>query len=338
MKILIVDYLSYAGHKRFNKIHIDALSSLNHELFFVGKKEQFPPYCQSKVVCEPPEFFFKTFPVQGLSSRIQNFLCLKWIYKRINEKDYDLIIFPTYDIVSLFFSPFKQKCFVINHNNIGQLDSKVKLWMTRHLSSFVSHITLDLSSKKRLQQLVTDASVFMVPHGYDRPSSDIERPKWLDSRNFLFCPVNRNFDHMEVEKLISNTGFRDSLTIHKACLYLKNYDVTNDTIIKSIPSNIPQKEYDYLIQNAKAVILPYNHSFCYRVSGIFFECIAANTFIVAPNIDSFNQYGDQYVYLYNDENDFSKCVSAAFGFVKNKRDMSRFDPTGYWKDVLSSLN
>lgn len=340
MKILVVDYLSYPGHKRFNKIHIDALEGLGHDLFFVGKKDQFPNYCEPRLLCVPPERFFKTLPFQSVSSRLQNIFCLKWIYSQIQEHDYDLILFPTYDIVSLFFSPFKNKCLVINHNNVSQLNNRIKAWLTRHLPSSVSHITLDSLSQKRLQEVIPNAKVYMIPHGFDKPSNNISKPEWLDCDTYFFCPVNRNFNQEDVNKLFQNSLLQEVLKKAGSCIYIKNFSgIVNSSVLKIIPSNVPQKEYDYMIQNAKGVILSYNSSFRYRVSGIFFECIAANTTVIVPDNESFKQYSDLNVVYYSEsESDsFVNSIRNVLNMSPSQYDLSRVEPRNYWRTAISNL-
>lgn len=338
MKILIVDYLSYPGHKRFNKIHIDALEGLGHDLFFVGKKDQFPDSCEPRLLCIPPDIFFKSLPLQSLSSRIQNILCLKWVYSHVHEEDFDLILFPTYDIVSLFFSPFKNKCLVINHNNVSQLNSRIKAWMTRHLPLSVSHITLDSLSQKRLQEVIPNAKVYMIPHGFDKPSNNISKPVWLDCDTYFFCPVNRNFNQEDVNKLFQNSLLHEVLKKARSCIYIKDFSgIENNSVLKIIPSNVPQKEYDYMIQKAKAVILPYNSSFRYRVSGIFFECVAANTTVIVSDIESFKQYSDLNVLYYSDIESFVSCIRKVLSMSPSLYDLTRVEPQNYWRTVISDL-
>lgn len=338
MRILIVDYLSFSGHKRFNKIHIEALAGLGHELFFVGREGQFPESPNTHFLCSPPERFFKVLPLQSISSRIQNILCLRWIYAHVKENQYDVVLFPTYDIMSLFFSPFKSSCIVINHNNIGQLDSRIKAWMTRHLPKRIIHVALDSVSKERLESVVPEAKVYMVPHGYDEPSHHTERPQWLqDDKRFLFCPINRNFDLEEVNELFTDSRLSQVLKDNNCCLYVKNCGIAGNSMLKFIPASVPQKEYDYLIQNAQSVILPYSNSFRYRVSGIFFECLAANTSVIVPEIDAFTQFRDFNVSVYSDAKAFVECVESVLNNNYAECDLSRLRPSQYWASVLSDL-
>lgn len=338
MKILVVDYLSYPGHKRFNKIHIDALEKLGHDLFFVGKKDQFPDYCQPRLLCVPPERFFKTLPFQSVSSRLQNIFCLKWIYSQILEHDYDLILFPTYDIVSLFFSPFKSKCLVINHNNVSQLNSRVKVWLTRHLSPMVNHVTLDSLSQNRLLEIAPKAKVFMIPHGFDSPTCDTSKPAWLDCGCFFFCPVNRNFNSEDIKTIFQDSSLEKVLAENGCRIYIKNFcGLEESFVLRTIPTNVPQKEYDYMIQNAKAVILPYSSSFRYRVSGIFFECVAANTTVIVPNIESFKQYSNFNVVYYSDAETFVRGIRNVLNMSPSQYDLSKVEPLNYWRTAISQI-
>lgn len=124
MKLLLIDYVSYSGHRNFNKIHIDVLHKLGHEVYLAGRKNQFDniELCEKNVVMEIPEMLFKELPVSSITFRLQGIFALLWTKRHIKWSDYDAVIILTYDILSFFVFRIKQKPYsstIIMFHNYG---------------------------------------------------------------------------------------------------------------------------------------------------------------------------------------------------------------------------
>ncbi len=337
MKILVIDYLSYVGHKRFNKIHFDAINRCGDELAFVGRYGQFENIPEANVVLTIPEWFYKSRFFPSVSYRLQMILCLWWIRFKVAPSQYDLILFPTYEVLTYLFSPFKGRQVAINHQNVGLLSNFVKRWATKILPSSIIHIALDKMTSNKLKEILPKCQVFYVPHGFEEPSSNIKRPKWVTADSFFFCPVNRNFDLNVLKSVITNSELKVFLKDYNVDFVLRDIDGLNypERFVK-LSANTPQQEYDYLIQNAKAVILPYDKYFVYRTSGIFFECIATDTPVIVPRMDSFIQYEDFNVWFYSNIEELIDNIKDCY-FTKERKVVEKecFSPYNYWISVLN---
>lgn len=129
MKILIIDYLSPSGHKNFDSIHIKSLLDIGHSLHLVGRRGQYPRFVGSEGVqiTQIPEKYYCVCSLPSFTERFQGIRILCWIKKYIPLDNYNQIIFLSYDILSLFCFKTSVKVFLVDHNNVDQFDSKVKL-------------------------------------------------------------------------------------------------------------------------------------------------------------------------------------------------------------------
>ncbi len=343
MKLLLLDYISYPGHQNFNKIHIEALLKSGHELDLLGRKEQFNNIEQhSRIkISEIPDCFFKQYPFPAISFRIKGIITLRWVKRHVHWEDYDAVIVLTYDILSLFSFYIKQPTYLINHNNVQQLWSRVKLYFTRNLPHNYIHIALNIDMENRLKELLPHRYVYHVPHGICSPSSNVVRPHFFKSDSiFLFCPINRNFDSSFVTSVFESDELIDYLSKKNLPLYVKvSLGIRcNHPLIRLVPSDINAKEYNYMVQQAAVVILPYNNDFKYRCSGIFFECVASNTPIVTTKLDSMAIYKqDVNMKMFSNAVELINAIDFYLNNNRSSNNLNAFNPKLYWDIVLRSV-
>ena len=78
-----------------------------------------------------------------------------------------------------------------------------------------------------------------------------------------------------------------------------------------------------MMKEALAVFLPYNSSdFQYRCSGIFFECVAFSSHIIASELPSMNMYKNNVDISYvADINSFVKAIEYSLNSNKHECDL-----------------
>ncbi len=342
MRILIVDYLSVKGHRVFNKIHIECLINLGNSVDLIGRKGQFENIDCNKLSRETiiPEKYFRNYPMPILTSRLTAIASLLWIKKSIKYEKYDLVIFITYDIASLFCLRIKGNVVLINHNNVWLLKKKINIFLTKLLPSNYLHIVLNEEMQNRLRILIPKAKVFVIPHGFLEPSRNILRPPFImENERFIFCPVNAHYNRKLLFDLCKNKDINCYLKRNSISFYIKK-KIINESKGKVfvIDNRLEDCEYDYMIQKAVAVVLPYGPDFRYRCSGILYEAIASDTPIIASGIPSLLLYKNSVnVRFFNNAESFINCLddilTGSF-FSINKNSLL---PQKYWSAFLSSL-
>lgn len=345
MNILVIDYLSPEGHKNFDQIHIKALLELGHNLHLVGKRNQFVAFeNQDEIkITSFPQWVFKTLPFKPLSERAMGVIRLKWLFGHLEEKKYDVIILLSYDVLSLFLFKFKKKLFLINHNNTSQIyESRIKLFLTKHLPTNYIHIALNETMKEGLETILPQKKVVYVPHGYAEKSAKEEKPFFIkEGERFIFCPVNNNYDKELLSKVLNSNAVRDYLIKENLVLYVKKnieYSGGSEPILR-ITSYLTTEEYNYMLNNALAVILPYGQLFKYRCSGIFFECMAKETPIVATKIPDMIAYSDNAkIIFFDDEKSFVEALSNLKEIVQKVVNKELYQPKNYWKSIINETD
>lgn len=342
MNILVIDYLSYSGHRNFNRIHLGVLLNMGHTLTLVGKKGHFDEYGgDSKVKVYYPTQLDNVTPKD---SHFKNIINLLKIRNKVGISNYDAILFPTYDVASLFVFRSNKPTYIIDHNTVGMLNEtlfgRIRMFLNKTLPSNYYHVCLNKSMEGRLLQLDSNHIIYHVPHGICPPSMKLEKPAMLeDKERFVICPVNRNYDAYFVQAIFESPELSEYLETHNVKLVLKkeipcNSDCKN---IIRIEGNISKEQYDYLIQNAEAVILPYGQRFKYRCSGIFFECMSRKTPVIATDIEELRQYEDTSdLYFFNNVKELLEGITQCH--LKGARDFDYeiYNPNRYWEYILAS--
>ena len=342
MKLLLIDYISFLGHRNFNKIHIEALQSIGHELTLLGKKGQFDNITinENMKVLEMPKRYFRKYPYPAVSFRLQGIGALLWVKTHTRLKEYDAIIILTYDILSLFVFRTSVPVYLIDHNNVSQLWSKLKLSLTRCLPANYMHIALNRDMEKRLQELLPRKHVFHIPHGLCPPSTDMKKPSFVsENERYLFCPVNRNYDASFIKFVFESPLLGTYLRDNNLKLYIKDQlGLKCNEVIEIVPQNMEIKQYNYMLQHAMAVLLPYGKDFKYRCSGIFFECVSRNTPVITTRLDSMAEYENEVeMKMFST---VQELISSIDSFQKTRNRivcLEKFEPMKYWDICLSAL-
>jgi len=342
MNILFIDYRSIKAHQNFNKIHIDVLIRQGHVLTLLGKKGQYDniydtPQLSKKVI---PDVFFKKFPLAQISERLREIICLFWIMKKFNLSSFDLIIIPTYDILSFFLFRIKNKTLIINHNNVSQLDNKVKLWLTKTLPRHYIHIALNTRMREQLIKLLPGMRVYYIPHGILNSEINERVPSFINKGvPFLFCPINSNFDFPFLQRIISSEELDKYLKCTGQILYVKkSIGLTTNSSNIIHTSSISDLDYNYMLSHAKTVLLPYGREFKYRCSGILFECVNFNVPVLATDIEDMVIYKDVVnITFFNDVSSLIDGLEKISQTSSPQRDNSSLYPDKYWEEIIKNV-
>lgn len=339
-KVLVIDYMSPSGHKNFDKIHVESLLELNCNLKIVGKRGHFTDISnkQNIEICELPNWCCSRIKyLKPLFVRIQSILALLYIRAKYAQNDYDYTIFLCYDILSIFFYRTVSNVILIDHNNVGQLKNKVKLFLTKNYPDY-AHIALNKQMCQKLRDLLPEHNVFYIPHGLVPAFTNTHiSEKYANSENFLFCPVNQNFDQKKIASLFNNDFLLDYLKEKNLVLYVKFFvGIREDRKeIQVISERLSEEDYKYLIKNSLAVILPYTEEFKYRCSGIMFECVANDTTLICytnPAISIFN--GEIDMYEFETSLQLVDCINARLNNGRKFYNKEFLNPTSYWRDFF----
>ena len=333
--------MSPKGHENYDLIQINSLLSLGSHVTLVGRTGHFDsvPRNNNVEVKELPEWCFRKFcHLKPLCYRLQEILTLLYISYKFSPKKYDWTILLCYDILSTFFFRTKSKVILIDHNNVGQLDNRLKLLLTKIYPDY-AHIALNRQMLTRLQELLPNHKVRYIPHGLVPSFTDkLSSEKYASTESFVFCPVNQNFDRVKVSSLFNSNKFLDYLNSQNIVFYVKYFEGIREDRkeMQVIKDRINDDDYKYLIKNSIAVILPYTEEFRYRCSGILFECVANDTTVICMSNPATSIYKDVIdMYEFENAKKLIECIEQRIDNGKRICDKNLLSPTSYWKDFLN---
>ena len=294
MKILFFDSLFPRGHININSNYINLLQS-KIEMFICARKGWFE--CNVNVKYVDANWFYPSeVKCSNFIYRLRVFLnCIK-LRKIIEEVKPDIVYVASYDIVSFFLAfPFlyfcRNKIILQEHNNVDQLDNRVKSLLYSFYKNKLNHFVLEDYIKERLIQLnVKGHLIHVVPHPLPK-AADFEQ----DTERLIVGLSNSNDEGIvsNVFKEYQNTNFLKDLK-YKLVIKAKKLSY-NDEYLKIFNGWITKEEYTNYSKNSSFYIIPFStKGYSYRVSAVLLEAISNGKFILASNFLLAKFYANKY--------------------------------------------
>lgn len=335
MKVLVIDYLSPKGHEGWFKLQIDSLLSLGHNVKCVFKDgfNENVGLPKDIILFQIPSSYYTTN--KGLKYRFESLRILRYIKKRVKEEEWDIIIFSSYETLSLGVYPIFKSAFIINHNNLSDLgDSKLKALLFRKLSVRFHQIAFNKVIACEIEN-ISGSKAFVVHHGlldisYNN-SEDIFEKYDLEPQKYLISPTKTPGDMNELVMMnlcnsdVFNSYLKDSgmKMLIRRPIYIDAQYESNYVLVSGFLSN---NDYYTLLSNCYALILCLDEKkFCYRLSGALFESMKLNF----PIFIYYNKTFDAYSKYRNGNLMFTKPEELINELV-NMHDSP-------WKDTISEI-
>ena len=351
MKALVVELRDVYGHQVFDKIHYNAIASCGVDILLASKRGYFDylkndSKYKDSVSFNIPSFLYLKYKnrlITQIMTRVLDILKLlyiRWVAKKCNP---DCIIFLEYDIMSFFTFRTTKPVILINHTNVDELTSNVKLFLTKHLPNQYIHVNLNENIEKRMKELLPHVVSVVIPHGFITIQNTLKIGSKLYSLYggyCIFCPLSSSYDKKLLDDILTSSKVNDYLESNRIIILIKgsNYIVPRNNHIVKLPDYIDSDLYRDIMSNSKGIFLPYDESFRYRVSGILHECFSYNTPVVCSNTESFSQYRDyiNYKFLVKDSNSFIEVLDS----IKNSEtyyvNLDELSPERGWRELLNS--
>lgn len=350
-KILYVDPLSPSGHINFNKIYIESLLKIFTSIDFAFKenyRDKLSIHIKNKVYTIPEKLYDKS--KSKIINRYNYYKIFRYIKNNCNIHIYDYIIFSSYEEISLYFSKFRKKLILINHNNVSGLRNPIKLFFFR--KNAIRNINIVLEDYIKEYLLTLDIpNVYTLYHGlgnpYDRAlinnSSLLYEFNYLNNFKFvIFSPSNTSSDNVFLNKLINDYNFTSFLKKNDILLILKSNQIDNKhSNVEIIKNYLSDLQYQYLFLKSNLILLSYPSSFTFRVSAILLECMSNNKLCLISDIPSLNIYKDYFNYspFFKSIDDLKEklCIMLKSQrlIISPYKDLSNYKPD--FKNMFSTL-
>ena len=322
-KVLYIDPISSDGHLNFNRIYLTKLLELNVEISLVFRENYFNGFSlpEKLLKLSIPNSFYKK-DCNGFINRWYMLNILLFIKRNVDFHEFDIVIFASYEEISLFFSRISNNLILINHNNLSGLNVGIKRFFFKRISNRNTHIVFEQHMKDRLLSLGIK-KVMVIPHGL--PASFSSNP--LNEKTDMFFYME-DLDLSQYKYIIySPSGSSVNINLLKQLLENKNLltFLKNKQILLIVKSNLycsksknivifsnylSEVQYRDLFLKSDAILITYPKSHKFRVSAIFFECMANKKLCLLSDIDSFRYYDSflRFDPYFNNSDELIQCI------------------------------
>lgn len=336
MKILVADYICTRGHRFFNSIHINALKVLDVELEFVSRKNYFE--VEGYKCYDIPEEYYvtRTGTLSSLKERFDMVRQLNYIKKIIQNGNYDKTIFLTYDTLSMAFFRTTVEVILISHVNIDLLPVWYYRMAFKSFPLSYKHVVLGRNISSHAKKILPQHSFTYIPHGI---LSDCYADAQPLNEKIIYCPIKSSVNEPLFRGIATSKRVNDFLKLNNIKIIVKGvFNLENTSNIKFVEDFIGWNTYKSYLKHSLAVFLPYDSSFCYRVSGVFHECLSNNTPVITSSIYSFEEYSSliNYKFMINSDDEFIEVLQRILSLNNTPfKHLEELHPTKYWSKILN---
>lgn len=287
MRVLYIDLLCEYGHRSFNENMIRVLKKTTLiDVAFIEDYIDVIDLDESEIICIPSLILkYKN----RFDYRFKQLKVIRWMSKFINEnnKKYNAVIISGYDTISLaiglYVNSIALPVYVINHNNPDQLESAIKKFLFRSMSKKISHIVFENYIKDYLTNKIgiDSEKIHVVKH----PLSNSMKNTELKKSNLIIGLSNSN-DEAFIKKIVdyeNEYGFCQDNKIEMV-LKSKRHIQFDNGYLKVINGYLTRQEYNNYYYKSKIVLVPFQNSFKYRVSGTLLDALTSSKIVIGNNI------------------------------------------------------
>lgn len=313
MKILYVDLLSPIGHKNYNYSLLDILSDFNcvdtafgynYLSDYKGKLEKIGNVYNIPDKYLPKAVSNKKGLLRKLLHRFNIYRAMKWIESLVDENKYDLVIFSSIEIISFALATrrLKKRYLFVDHAISALEGNGIKKFFWRHINQQAEAVVMEEYIKEYLINKINIKNrIWVVRHPL--PKIDINESGFLPSKDkVIFAPSGSN-DENFILFLINNI---DKIKNYKVIIKSKRLNFKADNL-DVYNNRITDEEYYRLMSACDYVLLPYESSYNYRVSGVFFEAVVFNKKCILNGNNTLRYHANDYpgtVTQYKEYEDF----------------------------------
>nr|WP_321278096.1 hypothetical protein [uncultured Vibrio sp.] len=269
------------GHINFYKDYITRLIDNDKTILFISTED----YCDEFMDVEGLSIKsvpFKIWSCGVLSYRFFQIKFLIYLLVYIKGLSYGKLIFLSYETISLslYSRVFRGNFSIIEHNNIDDMNrSKVKKLFYKFIGHHVEHLVFeDYIGSYLVKELNKKVGLICHPLRRVDPSSvsPFERP-------YIFCP---SIDSSE-KFLVALANFCKKNDLLLVCKNKFDLSRFNNVIQSGFFNN-----YEQMLYHANYIAVGVD--FEYRISGVFYECVANNKKIIMNNCLFSNMMKEKY--------------------------------------------
>lgn len=344
MRILYVNFIDNLwGHKRLDENLIEILSTFA-EVTVISPNGWYE-YLSSevKVINYNPKSIFRNI------SRISHYYSLKimkFAAKLDKKEKYDYIFVASFDTYALalgrLFFKKQNRLYVMHHNNTDMLSRKKVNFFFKTYVYKVKHIVLEKFIADYLieRYLLSSVNVLILPHPlYKNKSVSV-------LKKFVCVGISNSNDENLIKEIIVSEKENKILEKNNLFVILRSKTQTFDNgYLKVITDYLETDNYNYFINNACSLFLPFPETFKFRMSSSIMDGLSNKTIVIGTDIPMLKTYSKKYphiCYIVKNSDEFLERVKTIKNFNSSsiiKQEFKEFEE-GHSrkkiKDILSN--
>ncbi len=308
MRILYIDSICPFGHLALNRLYISTLVKEGFDVSLALKEGYYEalgaPGGTLKVTV-PARWYDES--AKQIQARVNIWRALRYIRRRTDESDYDIIFLSSYEEISLWAASFKTHCLIVNHANVAGLDHPVRRWFARRLARNATGLVFaEFIRQRALFHGIHGVQV--IPQGLVKryaPEADTkELLRSIDSRlaeaewrHLVFVPSGAKYDDGFIGRVVDDADFLRFLRDRNIVLVIKSVELRSDCEnIIVFSKRLTAAQYQALFNASTCLLLHYPASFTYRVSATLIECFSNDKACLLSDIASFRAFAGKFRY------------------------------------------
>lgn len=309
-KICLVDPLSPYGHKDVNNVLITELKKLGKLTVLcsdslIDSKRKDVDYIQYD-----DSYFF--IGKNSFINRIRLVNALKKMCSVINQGEFDVVIFSSYEVITVYivFNILKivdkkiySNLYILNHSNIDDVrNSRIKTFAYKRLNRCITNLCYEEFIGKFIQENYNKKWKLLRHNinNYKKLYYDIDNSKiisFFEKKDYTYISIlgELAFKDQIFKELIQleESGY---LQRKKIKIFIKEKNICKETNnIIFFNKYLSDTEYSYVLDKSHYISIIYNaKEYKYRVSGIFFDAVTFKKPIIYRKSLFFQEIRDRF--------------------------------------------
>jgi len=289
VRIAYADLITTQGHRTFNENIVNALRAYGFDVTTISSANAFPKdFCVDVVI--PTRFFnLSDKSIPFLARKKMEWERVRWVLEYLKrEGPWDFVVIGAFETLSFaYWSRWFLRAspvFAFLHYNVDDsLLNPLKNFTFRSIDGGVNFLVLEPFIGDYLMQFSRRHKVFWVPQ-IIQCRTCFESMFFGDGLKIIFAPSGSNSPEllplaMSIESELSARGI---LLVAKG-----DREYVSDSIV--VKKYFCDLEYENYLMGSSAVLVAFEKSFNYRVSGVVYEALSVNKPVIATKC-RFSEY------------------------------------------------
>ena len=301
MKIAIVDMIYPFGHKELNSSLVEILKSFSNVLL-LDYQDFYDKICVDEKLDKiqiKKLFFAPRLTLLKIFFYCINLLIIK---KKLLGENYNALLIMTYENISLSIMKFlfiRKPIYIVHHNNIDLLKSKIDFFFFKKYMNYVNHIVLSEFIKEGLisKTNVNRDRVYVLECPLAKIITVDIVNDCIDEKlnSKVFVGLGLGSDENLIRQIIEidkeNEYFKNNCMKLILRSRINNY---NSDGLKVFTGVLPEDEYYRLYKNSSAYLLLYPETFQNRFSASLLNALQCGKCVISTKIPMAAHYEKLY--------------------------------------------